>query len=419
MTIRVDTLPNGFRIATEHMPGLASAAIGIWVEVGSRHEREDQNGIAHFLEHMAFKGTTTRSALKIAEEIEDVGGMLNAYTSRERTAYYARVLEADVPLALDILADILRNSVMDPREMEVERGVILQEIGQALDTPDDIIFDWLQETAFPDQPLGRSILGPAERIRAYGRDDILGFVDTHYRPDRIILSAAGAVDHDALVEQAEALFGDMNGRAPSAGEAAEYKGGERRVEKPLEQAHFALALNSPSYRDEEYHAAQIATVALGGGMSSRLFQEVRERRGLCYTIFAQASSWSETGIMTIYAGTGAGELGELVDLTADEVNRAAGDFGEEEIARARAQVKAGLVMGMESPSARAERMAAQLSVWGRIIPLEETVARIEAVDHARARAALQRMLGSDPAMALYGPVGQARSVDLLAARLAA
>lgn len=419
MTIRVDTLPNGFRIATERMPSLASTAIGVWVEIGSRHERADQNGIAHFLEHMAFKGTSTRSALKIAEEIEDVGGMLNAYTSRERTAYYARVLEADVPLALDILADILRDSVMDPQEVEVERGVILQEIGQALDTPDDIIFDWLQETAFPDQPLGRSILGPAERIRAYGRDDIMGFVGTHYRPDRMILAAAGAVDHDAILRQAETLFGDMNGSAPSAGEAARYNGGERRVEKPLEQAHFALALNGPSYRDDEYHAAQIASVALGGGMSSRLFQEIRERRGLCYTIFAQGSAWSETGMMTIYAGTGAGELGQLVDLTADEVTRAAGDFSAEEIARARAQVKAGLVMGMESPSARAERMAAQLSVWDRIIPLEETVARIEEVDEARARAALQRMLGSRPALALYGPVSDARSVDGLAARLAA
>jgi predicted Zn-dependent peptidase len=419
MTVQVDTLPNGFRVATERMPGLASAAIGVWVEAGARHERAEQNGIAHFLEHMAFKGTARRSALQIAEEIEDVGGHLNAYTSRERTAYYARVLEADVPLALDIIADILRNSALDNREIEVERGVILQEIGQALDTPDDIIFDWLQETAFPDQPMGRAILGLPERIRAFGRPDLGGFIHAHYRPDRMILSAAGAVDHDQLLRLAERLFGDMGGGAVPAEEPARYLGGERRVEKPLEQAHFALAFEAPGYRDDDYHAAQIAAVALGGGMSSRLFQEAREKRGLCYTIFAQGSAWSETGMMTIYAGTGGDELGQLVDLTADELARAVRDFDEAEIARARAQTKAGLVMGLESPSARAERMAALLSIWGRVIPLEETIARIDAVDARRAREALARVLASRPAMALYGPVERARAVDEFAARLAA
>ncbi len=419
MTVQVDTLPNGFRIATERMPGLASAAIGVWVEAGARHERAEQNGIAHFLEHMAFKGTARRNALQIAEQIEDVGGHLNAYTSRERTAYYARVLEADVPLALDIIADILRNSSLDAAEIEVERGVILQEIGQSHDTPDDIIFDWLQETAFPDQPMGRAILGPPERIRGYGRPDFAGFIGAHYRPDRMILSAAGAVDHDAIMRLAERSFGDMASGAPQAEEPARYAGGERRVEKSLEQAHFAMALQAPGYRDDDYHAAQIAAVALGGGMSSRLFQEAREKRGLCYTIFAQGSAWSETGMMTIYAGTGGDEIGALVDLTADELAKAARDFGEVEIARARAQTKAGLVMGLESPSARAERMAALLSIWGRVVPLEETVERIEAVDAARARAALARMLASRPAVALYGPVARARPLDDLAARLAA
>ena len=419
MTVQVDTLPNGFRVATERMPGLASAAVGVWVEAGTRHERAEENGIAHFLEHMAFKGTARRSALQIAEQIEDVGGHLNAYTSRERTAYYARVLEADVPLALDLIADILRNSTLDAAEIEIERGVILQEIGQALDTPDDIIFDWLQETAFPDQPMGRAILGPPERIRALGRSDLGSFIGTYYRPDRMILSAAGAVDHDRIMALAEGLFGDMDGGFLPAEEPARYTGGERRVEKPLEQAHFALAFEAPGYRDDDYHAAQIAAVALGGGMSSRLFQEAREKRGLCYTIFAQGSAWSETGMMTIYAGTGGEELGKLVDLTADELAKAARDFGEAEIARARAQTKAGLVMGLEGPSARAERMAALLSIWGRVIPLEETIARIDAVDADRAKAALARVLASRPAMALYGPVSGARDVGDFAARLAA
>lgn len=419
MNIRVDTLPNGFRVATERMPGLASAAIGVWVDAGSRHERAEQNGIAHFLEHMAFKGTGARSALQIAEAIEDVGGHLNAYTSRERTAYYARVLEANVPLALEILADILRDSRLDPREIELERGVILQEIGQAADTPDDIIFDWLQETAFPDQPMGRAILGPPERVRGFTRDDIAGFVGAHYQPERMILSAAGAVDHDTVLRLAEKLFGDMPAGVAPVSEAARYEGGERRVEKDLEQAHFTLAFEAPGYRDENFHAAQIAAVALGGGMSSRLFQEARERRGLCYTIFAQAAAWVETGMMTVYAGTGGGELGQLADLTMDEMARAAADFTEVEIARARAQVKAGMLMGLESPSARAERMAGLLSVWGRIIPLEETIAHVEAVDAGRAGAALGRMLAGRPTMALYGPVSGAPDLAGLTARLAA
>ena len=217
MTTQTYRLKNGFRIVTEHMPGLASASVGVWVGAGARHEAADQNGIAHFLEHMAFKGTKRRSALQIAETIEDVGGYINAYTSREVTAYYARVLENDVPLAMDVISDILLNPVLDQSEIEVERGVILQEIGQALDTPDDVIFDWLQEQAYPQQPLGRTILGPSERVSAFGRDDLSRFIGQHYGPEQMILSAAGAIDHDAIVKLAEDLFGDLSPRPVAAG----------------------------------------------------------------------------------------------------------------------------------------------------------------------------------------------------------
>jgi predicted Zn-dependent peptidase len=419
MTVKVDTLGNGFRVATERMEGLASAAIGIWIDAGARHETAEQNGIAHFLEHMAFKGTSRRSALQIAEEIEDVGGYLNAYTSRERTAYFARVLSGDVPLALDILADILRDPALAEDEIETERGVILQEIGQTLDTPDDIIFDWLQETAYPDQPMGRAILGPPERVRAFGQDDLKHFIGTHYAPERMILSAAGGVDHDQIVKLAEQLFGDMRPSTRAAGDTAAYHGGERRELKELEQAHFALALQAPGFQDEDFHAAQILSVALGGGMASRLFQEAREKRGLCYSIFAQTAAYADTGMMTIYAGTGAAELSGLVDLTTDELARAAVDLNDAEIARARAQTKAGLVMGLESPFARAERISMMLSIWGRIIPLEDTIQKIDAVDAARARDVLRRIAQGAPTLALYGPVGGARPVDELAARLAA
>ncbi|MEM0944756.1 MAG: pitrilysin family protein, partial [Pseudomonadota bacterium] len=364
MSVEIATLPNGFRIVTERMPGLASASIGIWVEAGSRNETAPQNGIAHFLEHMAFKGTATRSAADIAEAIEDVGGYLNAYTSRERTAYYARVLGADVPLALDVLADILRQPSFAESEIETERGVILQEIGQCLDTPDDIIWDWLQETAFPDQAMGRAILGPPERVQGFQRADFQDFIAAHYRPERMILSAAGDVDHEKLVAQAEKLFGDMARLAAPAREAALYRGGEFRMEKGLEQAHMAFALPAPSYRDEGYYASQILSIALGGGMSSRLFQEAREKRGLCYTIFANCAAYEDTGLITVYAGTGGPQVAGLADLTAAEISRAARDLTEAEVARARAQTKAGLVMGLESSSNRAERMAAMLSIWG-------------------------------------------------------
>ncbi len=420
MTVHLHTLPNGFRIVTEAMPSLESASIGLWVQAGGRHERVEENGIAHFLEHMAFKGTTTRSALQIAEEIEDVGGYINAYTSRETTAYYARVLKADVPLALDVVADIVLNPVFDEAEIEVERGVILQEIGQALDTPDDIVFDWLQEAAYPDQPIGRTILGPEERVSAFQKADFRRFVADHYGPDRIILAAAGAVDHEAIVRQAEALFGPLAPRGPEHPETARFAPGERRELKRLEQVHFTLGFESPGYRDDDFYIAQVYAQAMGGGMSSRLFQEAREKRGLCYSIFAQAGAYADTGMITLYAGTSSEDIAALCDLTIDELRRAAEDMSEAEVARARAQMKAGLLMGLESPSSRAERLARLVAIWGRVPDVAETVARIDAVgrrdvsDFAGTLAASGRA-----ALALYGPGRRAPHLAKIAERLAA
>ena len=402
------------------MPGLASASIGVWVGVGARHEAPDQNGIAHFLEHMAFKGTERRSALQIAEAIEDVGGYINAYTSREVTAYYARVLEADVPLAMDVLADILLNPVFEQGEIEVERGVILQEIGQALDTPDDVIFDWLQEQAYPEQPLGRTILGPSERVSAFGREDLSRFIGQHYGPEQMILSAAGAVDHDSIVRLAEALFGHLAPRPLLVADTARFSGGEMRQSKTLEQAHFALAFESPGDRDDAIYTAQIYASALGGGMSSRLFQEVRENRGLCYTIFAQAGAYADTGMTTIYAGTSADQIADLATITVDEMKRATGDMSQAEVERARVQMKAGLLMGLESPSNRAERLARLIQIWDRVPALDETVALIDAVSVADVRAFAEQMAAAAPmAMALYGPVDQAPSRAILQERRAA
>ncbi len=421
MTIELHTLSNGLRIVTEHMPGLHSASIGIWVQAGGRHERIEQNGIAHFLEHMAFKGTKSRSALQIAEAIEDVGGYINAYTSREATAYYARVLENDVPLALNVLADILLNPVMSDADVEIERGVILQEIGMTLDTPDDIIFDWLQEVAYPDQALGRSILGPQERVQAFGGDDLRGFMGEHYGPGQMILAAAGGIDHDTIVAQAEALFGHLPALTRPANllQPAAFAGGEIRRNKDLEQVHFALALEGPNYRDPAIYTAQIYASVMGGGVSSRLFQEIREKRGLCYTVFAQAGAYEDTGLATIYAGTSAEQINELAEVTVDEMKRAADDMTAAEVARARAQMKAGLLMGLESPSNRAERLARLLSIWDRIPSIAETVEHVDAVTTGDVRAFAGQMAETGAAMALYGPADGAPTLDSLRGRLAA
>ncbi|UWQ07087.1 M16 family metallopeptidase [Aliiroseovarius crassostreae] len=418
MAIEIGRLANGFRVVTENMPGLESASLGIWVMAGGRHETEAQNGIAHFLEHMAFKGTKRRSALEIAEAIEDVGGYLNAYTSREVTAYYARVLKQDVALAFDVISDIVLNPVFDANEIETERGVILQEIGQALDTPDDVVFDWLQEVAFPDQPLGRTILGPVERVQSFSRDDLAGFVAQHYGPEQLILSAAGAVDHDEIMRLAEATFGGLTRGTPPAQVAAGWAVGERHeIRDGLEQVHFTLGLEAPSYRDEAFYAAQLFSSALGGGMSSRLFQEVREKRGLCYSIYAQAGSYDDTGMMTIYAGTSSDDIADLAGLTVQELTRAAQDMSEREMERARTQLKAGLLMGLESPSARVERMARLMGIWDRVPGLEETVAKIDAVTLEDIQRVGRKMAFDAPmAMAVYGPAAKALPLSALSER---
>ena len=419
MTTRLTTLPNGLRIVTEDMPGLQSASAGLWVMAGGRHERAEQNGIAHFLEHMAFKGTARRSALQIAEEIEDVGGYINAYTSREMTAYYARVLKGDVALALDVIGDIVLNPAFHQADIEPERHVILQEIGQALDTPDDIVFDWLQEASYPGQAFGRTILGPEERVAAFGRGDLQGFVTENYGPGQMILAAAGGVDHDAIVAQAEAMFGSLAARPQKAFEPARFQGGERREVKDLEQVHFAMAFDAPGYRHPDVYTAQVYATTMGGGMSSRLFQKIREERGLCYSIFAQSGAYEDAGQITLYAGTSADEIDDLAALTMDELKRAADDMSEAEVNRAKAQIKAGMLMGLESPSSRAERIARLLAIYGRVPPVEEAVAKIEAVTTADVRRYAGELTEAGAALALYGPVEGAPALEDMKARLKA
>ena len=298
--------------------------------------------------------------------------------------------------------------------------MILSEIGQALDTPDDIIFDWLQDVSYPGQPLGRSILGPEERVSNFQREDLSAFVDENYSADQMVLAAAGAVDHDAIVLQCEEIFGTLKPRVQAPFLVGQFKGGEYRQVKDLEQAHFALAFESPNYKDPDIYTAQIFATAFGGGMSSRLFQEVREKRGLCYSIFASAGAYSDTGTLTFYAGTSGDKVADLANITVDELKRASHDMTEVEVARARAQMKAGLLMGLESPSSRAERLARMVTIWDRIPSLDEVVSQIDRVTVSDVRDYAATMgAGAPAAMALYGPVADAPSVQDLQARLVA
>jgi predicted Zn-dependent peptidase len=412
--IEITTLDNGLRIATATMTNVQTASVGVWVDVGARHETPEINGVAHMLEHMAFKGTERRSARALAEEIENVGGQLNAYTSREQTAYYARVLAEDVPLAVDLLADILQHSVFDEEELARERGVVVQEIGQVQDTPDDLVFDQFQETAFPGQALGRSILGPSEIVAAMPRTALVDYMARHYGPRRMVLGAAGKIEHERVVELGDRLFRELPAAGDDQGEPAEYRGGEMREERDLEQAHLLIGLPAFSYADDDFYALQVLSAMLGGGMSSRLFQEVRENRGLAYSIFSFASSYRDTGFLGIYAGTGEQETAELVPVMCEETMKLIDAPTEAELVRARAQLKASLMMALESCFAQSEELARQLLIFNRRIPPEEIIAKIDAVDIAAIRRVGRRLLtGAGPTLAAIGPLGKLPSLDAI------
>jgi predicted Zn-dependent peptidase len=387
MKPKLTTLANGLRIVTQTMPQLETVSLGLWVGAGARHETERENGISHFLEHMAFKGTKRRSAQAIAEEIEEVGGELNAATSLESTAYYARILKGDEKVALGLIADILQNSAFSGPELEGERQVILQEIAATRDSPDDIAYDLLHDAAFPQQPVGRAILGTPDSVRRFTAGDLKGFLRRRYRPEDMVLSAAGAVSHARIVRHAEALFGGLSGSRRAGSERlAKYVGGVRVSEKNFEQSHLLIGFPGPSYREHAYFTAQVFSGLFGGGMSSRLFQEVREKRGLCYAIYSTAWGLKDTGMLGIHAATGTDLMEALIDVIGTELRRAAEAApSPQELGRAKAQLKAGLLMGLESSSLRAEQMARQLLSHGRILSTEELIAEVDDVTPERVR----------------------------------
>lgn len=395
MSVQITTLDNGMRVLSDPMPHVETASVGVWVDVGARYERPLENGLSHLLEHMAFKGTENRSARDIAEEIEAVGGYMNAFTSREHTTFLARVLKEDVGLALDVLADILQNSTFKENELDREKEVILQEIGQTNDTPDDIIFDNLQEVAFPEQSLGRSILGTTERVQAFTSDDLHNYLQKYYKSGAMVVTAAGNVDHDKLVDQVSNLFSQLPDGRTVEFEAGHYEGGSHHLKRDLEQVHVALGLPGVQFDDPHFYAMQVFSTILGGGMSSRLFQEIRENRGLAYNVYSFSSSHVDSGLFGIYAATNARQADEAVQVIADEMKKLIDDVSEKELDRAKAQLKTGLLMSLESTSSRIEQLGRQMLIFGRPLEAQELIEKVDLVDPAMIRDLGLRLL-ADP-----------------------
>ncbi|QHI95373.1 insulinase family protein [Aristophania vespae] len=400
--IEQTTLSNGLRIVTERIERVETVSFGVYVASGSRHENASNNGVAHFLEHMAFKGTKRRTAAQIAEEIENVGGHINAYTARENTAYYVKLLKEDLALGIDILGDILTHSVFSPDEIERERGVILQEIGQANDTPDDIIFDYFQEQAFPNQPMGRPILGSEEIVQSMSRDTLISYMNEHYSTHNTVIAAAGNLEHKQVVALVEKHFADLATHIPPQAVPSQYVGGIHQTPRKLDQVHFLLGFPCPGYRNDDYYGSMVLSTLLGGGMSSRLFQEIREKRGLVYSVYSFASPFDDNGIFGLYAGTGPEKTGELVPAILHELRRLFDGVTTEELARARTQLKASLLMSLESAGSRCAQIGRQLQLYGRVIPTAETVERIDNVTDADIVRIAHKIFSAEPTVTTMG-----------------
>ena len=417
--IRLTRLPSGLTVVTERMERVETVSVGAYVATGSRNETPAENGVSHFLEHMAFKGTQSRSAAAIAEEIEAVGGHINAYTAREQTAYYVKLLKDDTALGVDIIGDILTHSTFEPEEMERERGVILQEIGQANDTPDDIIFDHFQTTAYPDHALGRPVLGTAEIIGAMPRGTLTGYMKRNYSCENIVVAAAGKLRHEEIVDLVGQHFADLPTQTQTGFDTAAYRGGSFREDRDLDQVHLILGFPSVGYGDPDYFPTLLMSTLLGGGMSSRLFQEIREKRGLVYSIYSFASPFKDGGLFGIYAGTGESEAAELVPVMLQELHNVQSAVTEAELGRAKAQLKASLLMSMESTGSRCEQLARQLQTYGRVIPTDETIAKITAVTTADIQRAASRHFRATPTLATMGPAAHVPALGTIADMLAA
>ncbi|PSJ61425.1 M16 family metallopeptidase [Pseudaminobacter soli (ex Li et al. 2025)] len=406
MGVEVSRLSNGLTVATETLPSIESVAMGVWVKSGARNERDDEHGMAHLLEHMAFKGTNKRSAFQIASEIENVGGEINAATSVETTSFYARVLADDVPLGLDLLSDILTESKFDPSELEREQHVILQEIGAAHDTPDDVVFDRFTETAYRHQTIGRSILGTPETVKSFTSKQLHSFMERQYGAEQMVVVAAGDIKHDVFVRDVERRLGSFRPKAEGfMPQYAQYVGGDFREHRDLMDAQIVLGFEGRAYHVRDFYASQILSMILGGGMSSRLFQEVREKRGLCYSVYAFHWGFSDTGLFGVHAATGQADISKLVPVIIAELEKSGEKISQEELDRARAQYRAGLIMSAESASSRASQIARQILLFGRPIAKEELMERLGALTVDRLTDLSSRLFSTKPTVTAVGPIG--------------
>jgi predicted Zn-dependent peptidase len=411
--VRRTVLPGGVRVVTESMPGTRSATLGIWINVGSRDETRSLAGATHFLEHLLFKGTRRRTAMDISAELDAVGGELNAFTGKEFTCYHARVLEADVPLGIDVVCDMVTSSVIPAAEVESERGVILDEIAMHDDDPDDVVHDEFVAALYGDSPLGRVITGSAESINALSRRQINGYYHRRYTPDRLVFSAAGSVDHSRVVRLVRKAFAraaspvdtDLRpaGIRRPAGPVPTYSG-TRLIEHPSEQASFVLGTGSYARDDPRRFALGVLNAVVGGGTSSRLFQQVRERRGLAYTIYSFTSQFVDTGFFAVAGECFPSKLPDVLGICTDELAKAAAaGITVEELQRGKGQLRGSLVMGLEDSSARMTRVAKAELVPSELLSIDASLARIDAVTLDDVHAAAQEILGADPTLAVIGP----------------
>lgn len=401
--VELTTLSNGITVVTKSMKGFESVVSGYWVKAGGVYEEILNCGISHFLEHMAFKGTTTRSAKQIAEEIESVGGYINAYTSKETTAFHAKVLKENLNVSVEILSDILLNSTFAETELKKERNVILQEISQTNDTPDDIIFDYFQNVAFPDQSMGRSILGPTSVVSKISADDLRAYRRKYYNADNIIFGVAGNVSHEEVLNYADKYFSKFSAEKTVKSDCTyQYVGGCYSDVRDLEQAHAIIGFNGVASTDSDYYTLAIFSSILGGGMSSKLFQEVREKRGLVYSIYAFSSSYQRNGLFGIYAATSPDKLEELADVASSEFLKMKFDISEAEFSRTKQQLKASLLMSQESTSSVCEQIANQTVVFGHPIDTKIILEKIDAVSIDDVKKMTDKISGSDVSVVTVG-----------------
>ncbi len=403
MQIKQTILNNGLRIITSERPQNETVSLGIWINTGSAYESEDINGISHFVEHMVFKGTQKRTSLQISEEIENVGGQNNAYTSREFTAFYAKMLKNDVELALDVIADFVMAPLFPNDEMVKEKEVVVQEIKQGIDTPDDVVFDYFQEHAFPAQPLGRTILGPAEKVRSFTVQKLHQYMHHNYAAENTVIVAVGKLKHEDFVKMVEARMAAYRQTTSFSIAPQVYQGGFYAEKREIEQAHVLLGFRGIEYKNPAYYSVSVFSTLFGGGMASRLFQEIREKRGLVYTVYSFTNSHTSNGLFGIYAGTSAEELNKLIPVVTDEIKKVVQEkVSDKELNRAKAQLKASMLMALESSSATAEVIARQMLLYNRVIPTEEIIERIDAVTTDNIQKAAQSLFSTQPTYTLLG-----------------